>query len=347
MLDLLYEKALKKKNEINERLKEIENIDADVSNCWNDFPIQESSEDITIAGGDGSLKKHKLLSSIFYAIDAESLIYNKQGLQKVESSEIDIMHYHKHAEDRIRSYMGIFEIKNALKSFEEYDVDLYLFDGSLLGNLIRPFPLEKELTNEAKEKIRENYALPLEKELTRSDVEISSSKFSNDLESENEMIYLENLENIMVVSNFLKKKKIVAISKTSTSNDYFPKSKFPDIAIFDRKTIKQGFSVPKHVKVSEYKRDYFPVRNEHLRNLTFTIFYARLEDNKNLLKIEVPYEANKKDIIPILKHVQKISAEGYPVLLKKAHNDVVIKKGDLERLSLMIGFSEKQARPKL
>ncbi|MDG3546686.1 DNA double-strand break repair nuclease NurA [Methanobacterium formicicum] len=347
MLDSLYEKALKKKNKINERLKEIENIDVDISEFWNDFPIEESSDNITIAGGDGSLKKNKLLSSIFYAIDAETLIFNEKGLRKVESSEIDIMHYHKHAEDRIRSYMGIFEIKNALKSFDEYEVDLYLFDGSLLGNLIRPFPLEKELNNVAKEKIRENYALHLEKELTSLEVKISSSKFSNDLKNENEMIYLENLENIIVVSDFLKKKKIAAISKTSTSNDYFPESKFPDIAIFDRKTQKQGYSNPKPVKVSDYKRDYFPVRNEHLQNLTFTIFYARLEDNKNLLKIELPYEANKEDVIPILKHIKKISAEGYPILLKKAHNDVVIKKGDLERLSLMIGFSEKQARPKL
>ena len=48
--------------------------------------------------------------------------------------------------------MGIFEIKNALKAFEEHDVNLFLFDGSILGNLIRPSPLEKRLPSEVKRK---------------------------------------------------------------------------------------------------------------------------------------------------------------------------------------------------
>ena len=92
-----------------------------------------------------------------------SLVQN--GLKRIESSEIDIISHHKYVEDRLRNYMGIFEIKNALKVFEEHDVDLFLFDGSILGNLIRPFPVEKELNDQIKEKIRKKYLPLLEEEL--------------------------------------------------------------------------------------------------------------------------------------------------------------------------------------
>lgn len=342
MLDSLYEKALKKKKKINDKLNEIESFQEDISKYWVDFPIKESTKEITISGGDGSLKKLNFLSSIFYAIDAECLINSKEGLERVESSEIDIIHHHEHAEDRIRSYMSIFEIKNALKAFETYEIDLYLFDGSIRGNLIRPFPFEQELKKESKEKIILRYAPLLEKELMNSDIEITSLKFSNSLKDENEMIYLENLENLFIVSDFLKKNKIVAISKSSTSKDYFEGSKFPDIAIFDTYTEMEGYSKPIYLKASKSKRDYFPVRADHLKELTFTIFYARLENHKNILKFELPYkETDERKIKTILESVKKISAEGYPILLKKAHNDVVIRSLDLIRLSRIMEFPVK------
>ncbi|HEX7468708.1 MAG TPA: DNA double-strand break repair nuclease NurA, partial [Methanobacterium sp.] len=253
----------------------------------------------------------------------------------------------------------IFEIKNALKAFREYDVDKFLFDGSILGNLIRPSPLENKLNNDVKEKIRYHYSSELEqklkKELEYSEVAITSSKFTKTIEDEFEknkidaMIYLEHLENLMVIKELLKNNKsVVAISKTSTSNEYFD-SEIPDMAIFDRYSRKEGYSDPKYIKVSNpyVKREDFPVKNEFFRGLTFTIFYARLENHKNILKFELPYEANKEQIKHILSLIKSNSAEGYPLLLKKAHNDVVIRKIDLDRLSKIIGFMEKSGREML
>ena len=118
-------------------------------------------------------------------------------------------------------------------------------------------------------------------------------------------------------------RKIVAISKTSSSTEYF-NSKIPDMAIFDMCSKKQGYSKPRYSDVSKVKRD-FPVKNNFLKSLEFTIFYARLEDHKNILKFELPYHATEEDIKTV-ETGQKISAEGYPLLLKKAHNDVVIRK---------------------
>jgi NurA-like 5'-3' nuclease len=358
MLDSLYEKALLKKDNINKQIyTDFDNLGLDPSKEWMEYPITEEDIDITICAGDGSINKKNFMSFIFYAIDAECLIY-KNGLNIIQSSEIDIIPHHKHVDDRLRSYMGIFEIKNALKAFQEYNVGVLLFDGSILGNLIRPSPLENKFKTELKEKIKYNYLSKLENELKNeledSKVTITSSKFSKPIEDEFEkkidaMIYLEHLENLMVIEELMKNKSaVVAISKTSTSNEYF-ESEIPDMAIFDRHSKKEGYSKPKHIHISstKVKREDFPVKNEFFRSLTFTIFYARLENHKNILKFELPYKADEEEIKNLLTIIKTKSAEGYPLLLKKAHHDVVIRKIDLERLSKIIGFMEKSGREML
>ena len=355
MIDSLYEKALVKKNNINARISsDFDNPKFDPSKCWRNFRLKEDNSEITICAGDGSINKKNFMGFIFYVIDAECLIYNNK-LQIIESSEIDIIPHHHYVDDRLRSYMGIFEIKNALNAFQKHDIDVFLFDGSILGNLIRPFPLEKKLSNDIKEEIKIRCLPGLEKELKKdlkhSIVGITSSKFDEiigDFEKKTEaMIYLENLENLMVISELIKNEgKVVAISKTSTSNEYF-KSEIPDMAIFDRYSRKEGYSTPVHIKISDDKKREFPFKNDFFRSLTFTIFYARLEDHKNILKFELPYSATEEEIKDILKIIKSKSAEGYPLLLKKAHNDVVIRKVDLERLSKIIGFMEKSGREML
>jgi NurA-like 5'-3' nuclease len=161
------------------------------------------------------------------------------------------------------------------------------------------------------------------------------------------MIYLENLENLMVISRLLKAgQKIVAISKTSTNNEYFGLD-IPDMALFDRNHRKQGYSKPIYPKVSTKVKHDFPVENDFFRSITFTIFYARFEDNKNLLKFELPYEASEEEIKNLLSILKSNCTEGYPYLLKKAHNDVVIKNRDMERLLRMMGFIEKDGREML
>ncbi|MCE7698781.1 MAG: DNA double-strand break repair nuclease NurA [Methanobacterium paludis] len=119
-----------------------------------------------------------------------------------------------------------------------------------------------------------------------------------------------------------------------------------DMAIFD-KFKKEGYSEPKYLNVSKRVKRDFPVCNEFFRSLTFTIFYARLEDHKNILKFELPYRATEDEIKNILSVIKGNSVEGYPYLLKKAHNDVVIRKTDIERLSKIIGFLEKSGREML
>ena len=363
MLESLYSEALKKKEVISKKIQEYEKYDLNVSAYWNDEKIAKSNDDLTIAAGDGSKHEKKFLGFYFYAISAESLIYNKQ-LSKIESSNIDIIPQSRFASDRIRNYMGLFEVKNALKTIRTYDIDYYLYDGSILGDLIRPFPLKKDVPQNIKYEIldlAEDYLINDIDNIKNKDVGISSNKIANDILNEkfdefkkyDIAIFLEYIEKLLTLFNLLKyNKKIIAISKTSTSTDYFKSDgvNIPDIAIFDKHSQNPGFSspIPKPVfgEMEKLKRE-FPVEDAFFKNLKFTIFYLRLEENKNILKIELPYKADKDDIKNIISVINKDSAEGYPYLLKKAHNDVVIKKRDIEQLSKIIGFYEKSGREML
>ncbi len=353
MLDSLYEKTLRKKDYINEKIEAyFKEVEFDRS-LWIKRSISDGKKDVTLAGGDGSLNKKRFLSFIFYAVDAECLIFNQRGLKRVVCSEVDLIPHHRHVEDRLRNYMGIFELKTALKALEQYDIDIYLFDGSILGNLIRPFPLENELNVDIKENIKLKFIDSLKKELKNGKLEISAQILGENLKNERilnkveAMIYLENLENLLVMHRLLDhKRKLVSISKTSTRNDYF-KHDIPDISIFQWIDKGTGYSLPKCLDLSvEVKRD-FPIRNDFFRDLKFTIFYARLEPFKNILKFELPYKANEEDVIDVLETIKNNSTLGYPYLLKKAHNDVVIRNKDLNNLSNIIGFLEKSGREML
>lgn len=111
------------------------------------------------------------------------------------------------------------------------------------------------------------------------------------------------------------------------------------MAIFDRFSKKQGYSKPIHLKVSDKMiKRVFPVYDNFFKDLTFTIFYVRFGDFKNILKFELPYKATEGDIMPILESLKSICAEGYPYLLKKAHNDVVIRNSDMKNISRIMGF---------
>ena len=359
MLDSLYEKALEKKDQLNNKLEiDFEKIGIDPGKYWLDQPIKERKTDITISGGDGSRNWKEFLGFVIYAINAECLIYDGIDLQKVECCDIDIINPYKYVKNRLETYMSIYEIKSSLKALKEFDVDLTLFDGSLLGKLIRPSPMENALPELVKNEIKLKYLKKVEKSLENgSDLQIISPKLfdSMGILGENivdSIIYLESLENLLATRYLLKEaedrgKHIVAISKTSTRIDYQKdhifSSNIPDMAIFDRFSKKQGYSTPLHLNVSDkmVKRT-FPIYDKFFKDLTFTIFYARFDDFKNILKFEIPYKATEEDIIPILESLKGICAEGYPYLLKKAHNDVVLRNREMNNISRIMGFSSNE-----
>ena len=163
-------------------------------------------------------------------------------------------------------------------------------------------------------------------------------------------LYLSSIEKLLVLKEVLKKnKKIISISKTSSSNDLFH-SNAPDIGILDQFTEKQGISELIHKKVESSTPVPFPVYDDFFNGLWFTIFYVRLKENKNVLKVEIPYYIKDKDddeITEIIEIIKRDAAEGYPYLLNKAHNDVVITNKHVDELLKISRIYETTNREQL
>lgn len=350
MLDSLLELTLINKEHIREKIELIKKVHIDSDKFWFDYTSPDKDLDKVISAGDGSINKKKYLSSVFYAISAESVTHNG-GIKTIENSLVDITTPHPFLEDRLRNYMEIYEYKNALKTIHEHESDYYLLDGSLMGSLIRPVPLDKELSASRKKELIDTYKEPLTDEIRKGEVNISSLKFIDELssdDSDTELMFLEAVETLLVLKEILTHKdKVIGISKTSTNKDYFSQ-KIPDMLVFDMQQENPGYSKPYSPKVSEkqFKHEYL-IENDYFRNQKFSIFYVRMEKNRNMLKFEVPYTIDNDGIENILDTLKPITIEGYPYPLKKAHNDVVIKKADMEQLIKIIGITEKSGREML
>ena len=353
MLDLLYTETLNKKSSINQRIDEIFEKKIDIKSEWNNKKIEPTKFDFILAAGDGSFNKKKFIGFNFYAVGAETLVYTPHAetsrIKTIETVEVDIMPHQYYIEDRLRNMMSTFEIKTAVKSFDEYDIDYYMDDGSILGDLIRPIPTEKNIPLAYKNNILRSIYDNINDDISSIKLkEEFKDLFENEEIDENALLtFLENLEHLMTLKYLLNnKEKIIAVSKTSTSNDIFH-GNVPDIAIFDRFTKDEGYSKPYYKKVTNEVKHDFPIEDNFFKNLWFTIFFVRLENNKNVIKIELPYYAKDDEIENIISILKSNATDGYPFLLKKAHHDVVIKNKDITNLSQIIELLDKSGREML
>lgn len=352
MLNSLYIKAASKRGSIKEIIPELEG-NSIVSDNWSEKNITSSDDEFSIGAGDGSFNKKKFLGFNFYAVAAESLIFDGQ-LKTIEQSDIDRFPYLSYLDEFLSNYMSIFELKCCLSSLEEYNVDYYLIDGSIYGDLQNPFPKGVETSAKAKKELISATLNDFEEMVKNpSDKSVYSPKlFNKYFKSYQEhkypyTLYLTTIERLVVLKEILKNpRKMIAISKSSSNNDIFH-SNMPDIAIFDKYTQKEGISKVIRKKVSKDINTTFPVFDEFFKDLKFTIFYLRLADYKNVLKVELPYEASMAEIEEIATKLKKFSTNGYPYLLKKAHNDVVISDKNIKELINIAKVREKSGREML
>ena len=352
MLNSLYIKAASKRGSIKEIIPELEG-NSIVSDNWSEKNITSSDDEFSIGAGDGSFNKKKFLGFTFYAVAAESLIFDGQ-LKTIEQSDIDRFPYLPYLDEFLSNYMSIFELKCCLSSLEEYNVDYYLIDGSIFGDLQNPFPKGVETSAKAKKELISATLNDFEEMVKNpSDKSVYSPKlFNKYFKSYQEYkypytLYLTTIERLVVLKEILKNsRKMIAISKSSSNNDIFH-SNMPDIAIFDKYTQKEGISKVIRKKVSKDINTTFPVFDEFFKDLKFTIFYLRLADYKNVLKVELPYEASMAEIEEIASKLKKFSTNGYPYLLKKAHNDVVISDKNIKELINIAKVREKSGREML
>ena len=333
MLNSLYEKAIAIRGSVKDYESKID-VEKIIDKHWESISFSKSQENFTIGAGDGSFNKKKFLTYNLCAIGAESLIYDGK-LKKIEDSDIYRVNHVSFLDELLSNYMSVYELKCALRTINDYHIDYYMVDGSILGNLQNPIPRSVEQPKNLKENIN---GILLDNFHTRFGItlyglashDIRKKRFPNigdDLEMYN--LHLSSIENLIILRELLKNnKKLISISKTSSETE-LSKSNIPDIAFFDKFTDSEGMSTIIHPKV---KNTYFPYFGNFFKKLNFSICYVRLEKNKNVFKLEVPYYAGKDEMIKIIEKIKKLSVQGYPYLLNKAHNDVVITDRNMKEL---------------
>ena len=126
MLNSLYEKAIAKRGFIHDIDSETD-VESQLEYKWFNRDIAESSDDFSIAAGDGSFNKKKFLTTNFCAVGAESIIYDGE-IKKIDDSDIfDISHV-SFLDELLGNYMAIYELKCAIRTIKDYNVDYYNLD---------------------------------------------------------------------------------------------------------------------------------------------------------------------------------------------------------------------------
>ena len=338
MLNSLYEKAITKRGLVF-KVESSTEVKKQLEGKWFDRSINKSQMNFSIAAGDGSFNKKKFLAGNFCAVDAESVIYDGSIIKKIEDCDIFNIPHVSFLRELLSNYMAIYELKCALRAIKEYDVDYYLFDGSILGDLDNAFPRGAKLPSQIRDNLNKDFIDDFQNEIKHHKYGFAFTHIRDkfDLSGEGEFkkieeynLHLASFEKIILLKELMKyRKKIISISKSSADNDLFHWN-FPDIAFLDLFTQKQGLTLKKVYTV--HKEAAFPFYNDFFKNLNFTIFYLRLDDNRNVFKVELPYQASNEEIFRIIEKLKVFSVQGYPYLLNMAHNDVVIKDKNMDEL---------------
>ncbi len=382
MLSILYQKSIEKKEEITDFFDNIiEDINLEkVDEKYNKITLTKTRQDKNFAAIDGSFNKKKFMPAYLYTITSQTIISKKNtdALKESEAGDISTLStIHDRKIDKILStYMNILELKSTIDTLKKHpDLDYMLLDGSISGTLLNYHEIE---INDIITQTLKSYAINyIHHELEKDNIilEITTERVKGILLSECKKIVEENnldydfndiemdiilslagFEQLFCLSYLLKnyKEKIICISKTSTTKSLF-NERIPDAAVLEYACDNAGFTNPQEYAsmrpvryLGNVKRQVdFPVENTSLSNTPYKVFFTKLEDSSNVLKIEIPYLINNDKIVEILDDLQSISVQGYPHILKKAHDEVKIKSKHLERIARNMGLYDKTGRDML
>ena len=346
MLVSLIEEAESRKGKIKDDIEEYESQDLNIEGKWFDKTIP-INKPCPIGAGDGSFNKKRFISFFLYAVSVESVKYipNENTSSTEDSSTLGTMPHNLKIDAHLSNYMNIFELKSAIQTLKDKNIKYYLFDGSIYGDLIWLFSYGNNIRKTELKELIEKFSTTLKEDLFKYKL-TSKTLLDEDFDeySEDKYFFLEDFEKTLLLSELLKdKKRIVAISKTSDDTNILERG-IPDIALFNFFSKEEGYSETHYIDLKDKE---FPVYNSFFQSLEFTIFYARLEPYKSVLKFEVPYYASREECLEILADLKRDCVEGYPYLLYKAHHEVVISNKDMNSISSIIGIIQRQGREML
>ncbi|ENN96099.1 NurA domain protein [Methanocaldococcus villosus KIN24-T80] len=351
----MIEYLIKNKEAIKKRIKEIANNSYNIHEFWNPYEF-DNPKNLTFSAGDGSYNHLDYLSFSFYAVGAVGLLHKVGGkIKRVKESYDFYIEHPLDITERLRLYMLILELKLAYYLLKNYNIDYYLFDGSLFSLLISAKTAIEKFGKDDFEKFYDKYKEELDNEIHKSlendEIVINSKIYNLDREKK---VLLEALEYILVLNKIINefKNKIIGISKTSRINIYF-NANIPDIAIFTKYTNDEGYSKPINFfeTLAESYGEGYKQLSGVMKSICFIrkfgaklnnayIQFVRLERNKAVLGIT---SFDKIDL-KVLSSLKAISIDGYPYVLKKAHNMVKITNKDMRYFAKFLNIEEPIAR---
>lgn len=341
MLETIYQVLAKKKGNLKAEIEKLEDIDFDkYQKQWVDKEFQPSGSIIGAEDGSSNFIRYK--NFVLYAISTNVLYYDSK-IHQHHFSDISIQAPNRFFDERIRRYMGIHEIKNTLNIIGK--TDLFMMDQSLMGDIIRPHGYDMYLSPQ---EIESAIKMVTEMESYEGGG-LASSELSRRIQGKNKALmenFLEYLEYLLWLRRLLEEgsEKLIAISKTSHSTEYFPGENMPDMTGFQISTRKSGHSVPLDIKISTKVKRRFPIFEDYFRGLEFTMFYARIDDKKAVYRFEIPKRVNIDEVNEYISRIKANCVGGYPYLLKKAHNTVAISNKDMETIARSLGIRKEKWR---
>lgn len=380
MLDILYEKVILNRKHINEFFDNIQgNLDINkIKSSYNECRFDKTIPDKTFAAVDGSLNKKKLMAAFIYALSSQTIIYDSKTLITKHSQAADVNYTSStqtnHINDILSHQMSILELKSTIDTLQKHpEIDYMLLDGMISGKILYlsinyEFPQQIEDMIQDKideiEQQLEDGDFPIEIVMNKTVVDeiMQHGKFKPQEENEIKeqiMKYSQTLEELACINYLLENysEKIVGVSKTSSTQNQFEQI-IPDAAAVEYVCKKSGYTNPiensnikplRRVTTQRRRTNEFP-KYRSLSDRTFTTFFTRVDNHGNVLKIELPYKiyADKHQTIQtILNDLNSISVDGYPYILKKAHDEVVIKQRDMDSIMKELGIFEKTGRDML
>ncbi|RAP52331.1 MAG: hypothetical protein BZ137_08795 [Methanosphaera sp. rholeuAM130] len=169
--------------------------------------------------------------------------------------------------------------------------------------------------------------------------------------------YYTSLELLACITHLINNysKKIICISKTSRTNSLF-KEKIPDSAVLEYATSEAGYTNPditdnkklvRPLDENRFTSMEYPLYNDKILKYHYITLFTRLENKKQVIKVEIPLKDkdNRKiienNIEDILEDLYSCSINGYPYILKKVHDNVVITNKFMDRMELVYELKNK------
>ncbi len=318
-----------------------------IQEYWHPFDAPPDHQ-FTVAGADGSYNHREYVDRILFVSMGLGMFFDNRGNVVedfepfIQAPEISFVST-GFREDYFSLIMTTLELKSLLRISRKHSPTLILIDGSLRNLITRHAP-SSAWFGKSIEKGPEDFVDAFKNRKPDERGLIAKEIAGDDPVAFAMALYIEYLSVLRDLFS-LKGTTIVGISKTTTSYavKIISELNVPDIVLFSYMTHEKGYSEGEFYILEEdeeygeggYKW-YLPPTFENLRNIPIYHMYTRLEENHRVYRTEIITPDGNPDVEGIVGMLQNISAQGYPLPLRIAHQEVRITGEDMDIIEQLL-----------